>query len=48
MFRGEWEVVPGWHRELGRGLCASKQAWSLHARHQAAGLDQAGDRDLML
>lgn len=47
VFRGEWEMVPGRHRELGRGLCSSEQAGCLHTRHQAGRLDQEGDRDLM-
>ncbi len=48
VFRGEWEVVPGRHRELGRGLRTSEQAWCLLTCHQAERLDQAGDRDLMM
>lgn len=46
VLRGEREVVPGRHRELGRGLCTSEQAGGLHARYQAEKLDQRSDRDL--
>lgn len=46
MLRGEREVVPGRHRELGRGLCASEQAGGLHARYRAEKMDQRSDGDL--
>lgn len=42
MQRGEWQMVPGWHCELGRGLRPPEQARGLHARYQAAGLDPGG------
>lgn len=34
-----WQMVPGWDRELGRGLRSEKQAWRLHPGHQTARLD---------
>lgn len=34
-----WQMVPGWDRELGRGMRSEKQAWCLHAGHQTARLD---------
>lgn len=46
VLRGDWEVVPGRHRELGRGLRSSEQAWGLHARYQAETMDQRSDGDL--
>lgn len=46
MLRGEWEVVPGRHRELGRGLRSSEQAGGLHAGYQAETVDQRPDGDL--
>lgn len=46
MLRGEWEVVPGRHRELGRGLRSSEQARGLHAGYQAEKVDQRSDGDL--
>lgn len=46
MFRGKWEVVPGRHCELGRGLCSSQQARCLFPRHQTERVDQEGDRNL--
>lgn len=46
MLRGEREVVPGRHRELGRGLCTSEQAGGLHTRYQAAKMDQRSDGNL--
>lgn len=48
VFRGEWEMVPGGHCELGRGLCSSEQARRLLARHQVQGMDQAADKYLMV
>lgn len=46
VLRGEREVVPGRHRELGRGLCTSEQAGGLHTRYQAAKMDQRSDGNL--
>lgn len=46
VLRGEREVVPGRHRELGRGLCTAEQAGSLHARYRAEKMDQRSDGDL--
>lgn len=34
-----WQMVPGWHSELGRRLCSTEQAWRLHPCHQTAGMD---------
>lgn len=34
-----WQMVPGWHSELGRRLRSAEQAWRLHACHQTTGLD---------
>lgn len=46
VLRGEREVVPGRHRELGRGLCTQEQAGGLHACYQAEKVDQRSDGDL--
>lgn len=46
MLRGEREVVPGRHCELGRGLRPPQQARRLLTCHQAERLDQEGDGDL--
>ena len=46
MLRRERKVVPGRHRELGRGLCTAEQARGLLACYQAEKLDQRSDRDL--
>lgn len=46
VLRGEWEVVSGRHRELGRGLRSSEQARGLHAGYQAEKMDQRADGDL--
>lgn len=48
MLRGKWDVVPGRHRELGRGLRSSEQARRLLARHQAERLDSQEHRGLMM
>lgn len=47
MLRGKWDVVPGRHRELGRGLRSSEQARRLLARHQAERLDPQEHGGLM-
>lgn len=46
VLRGEWQVVPGRHRELGRGLRSSEQARGLRAGYQAEEMDQRSDGDL--
>lgn len=46
MLRGERQVVPGRHRELGRGLCTSEQAGGLHARYQTEKMDQRSGGNL--
>lgn len=48
VLRGKWEVVSGWHRELGRGLRSSEQARRLFTRNQAETVDQGRDRDLTM